>query len=448
MHSYTWSEPLKKAFIALYCSYAARYLTSFLSLPFLARVLGPAGLGDLAIMLSVAAAVAVWVEYGFGISALREVSSADPNHRGGILIGVIAAKLVLLGSVGLAFLIATVFFPETSRFPGNLGLVILLGGAQAFNIGWYFLGSGRATVSAILDAVASLMWFIPAFFIVRSPADVNLVIACQLAAQTILVVIGHAIALRELKSFSFDWRQVFDQVKSGLPLFIMRITSAVHTSAIVFILGTMAGAVQTGYFSAADRFSGTIIAFFYPSAQAIMPYLFSKNVKDNQDNLFSAFRYIFTILLLVSIFIAIVIYFSADLIINTFTGPQFHASIQVLKILSFTFPLVAITQAFGLYLMLPLRLDTGFVTGVLLGEGVSLGLTYIWAPTFGAAGAAAFRVVEAAITTVAFAVVLFNNQYMQKLPPRLPIGLHAKRSALLLFKFVRRRFPHTFGATG
>jgi hypothetical protein len=43
-------SPLKKALVALYCSYAARYLISFLSLPFLARALGPMGLGDLAII--------------------------------------------------------------------------------------------------------------------------------------------------------------------------------------------------------------------------------------------------------------------------------------------------------------------------------------------------------------------------------------------------------------
>jgi O-antigen/teichoic acid export membrane protein len=72
---------LKKALIALYCSYAARYMTSFLSIPFLARVLGRKGLGDLAMMTSMAAAVAVWVEYGVGISALREISSADPEDR-------------------------------------------------------------------------------------------------------------------------------------------------------------------------------------------------------------------------------------------------------------------------------------------------------------------------------------------------------------------------------
>jgi O-antigen/teichoic acid export membrane protein len=92
---------LKKALIALYFSYTARYLTSFLSIPFLARVLGRKGLGDLAMMTSIAVAVAVWVEYGVGSSALREISSADPEGRGGILIGVMAANLALFASAPL-----------------------------------------------------------------------------------------------------------------------------------------------------------------------------------------------------------------------------------------------------------------------------------------------------------------------------------------------------------
>lgn len=441
-------SPLKKALIALYCSYAARYLTSFLSLPFLARVLGPTGLGDLAIMTSTAAAVAVWVEYGFGISALREISSAAPEDRGGILIGVMVAKLALFASVALAFAVATIFFPAISQFPGNLGLVILFGGTQALNPGWYFLGTGRATVSAVMDGVAALMWFIPAFFIVRSASDVNLVIACQLAAQAVLVFIAYTIALTELKRFSVDWRKVIDQVKTGVPMFVFRLSTAVHGAAIAFILGFRAGVVETGYFNAADRFAGTIINLFYPAAQAIMPYVFSQATKDSQGALFSACRYIFTALLLVSVAIGIAIYFAAGLIIQTFMGAQFTQSILVLQILALTLPLVAISYALGIYLMLPLRLDVSFVVAVLLGECVSLVLTYLWAPAFGAVGAASFRVVEIATTVIAFAVVLHNKQYMAKLLPSRPLSSHAKRGALLLLEFMRKKLSRTFGTIG
>jgi hypothetical protein len=174
-------------------------------------------LGDLAMMTSTATAVAVWVEYGFGISALRAISSADPADRGGIWIGVTTAKFALFASVGLALAVATICFPAISQFPGGLGLVTLFGATQAFSPARYFLGTGRATVSAVMDGFAALIWFIPAFFIVRSASDVNLVIAWQRAAQAVLVLIAHAIAFTELKRFSVNWRKVIGQLTTGVP---------------------------------------------------------------------------------------------------------------------------------------------------------------------------------------------------------------------------------------
>lgn len=407
--------PLKKAFLALYCAFAARYLTSFFSLPFLAHTLGPTGLGDLAIAMSIAAMVSILVEYGFSVSALREVSSAEPIDRGRILVSVTTAKLALASIVGIFFAISWFYLPDISRFPANLPLVILLGGAQAFHLDWYFLGIGRATVSAVIEALTSLTWFIPVFFFVHSESDVNVVITCQLVAQIILVAIAYGIAAINLTNFSIDWSRVFGQIKSGGPLFIMKAASAAHTAAIVLILGAACGPVQVGYLNAADRFAGTIIVGFYPAAQALMPYVFGRVARDGRDSIFSVSRNILIVLLLVSVILTLIIYLSANLLILTFTGTHFAPSIQVLQILSFTFPFIAINQALGLYTMLPLRLDISFVASVLLGECVSLVLTYLVAPSFGAVGAASCRVLEAGITALAIALVLYNKKYMQKL---------------------------------
>ncbi|VFU09334.1 oligosaccharide flippase family protein [Methylocella tundrae] len=406
---------MKKAFFALYCAYAARYLTSFFSLPFLARELGPVGLGDLAVATSMVMVVSIWVEYGFSVSALREISAAKPDDRGGIVIGVTTAKLVLWGVAGLTLGALKLFFPPISHFPADLGLVVLLGGVQAFNLGWYFLGVGRASVSAVIDGLGALMWFIPAFFLVRSPSDVNLVLICQLGSQAVLVLIAHGIIFTSLKRFSVDWVKVIEQVKSGGPLFFKKIAMAAHSAAIVLILGAMAGPVQVGYFNAADRFAGAIVASFYPAAQAVMPYLFNRAATDGSDSIFTASRYMSIILLIASIIITTSIYFTAHILIAVLAGPQYTPSIQILQILAFTFPLVAINQALGLYIMLPLRLDVGFLAGVILGECASLILTYIWASSLGAVGVASFRVIEAAISAIVFSIVLYKKRYIQKL---------------------------------
>ncbi len=413
----------------MYAAFAARYLTSFFSLPFLAHVLGPAGLGDLAIATSVATVVSIWVEYGFSISALREISSAEPDDRGGILVGVTVGKLGLFALAWLGFVVLKLCLPSISRFPADLGLVILLGGVGGFNLGWFFLGTGRAMVSAAMDAVAALMWFVPALFLVRSPSDVNLVITCQLLAQAALVAIGYGAALANLNHIHINWSQVVGQLKSGLPLFIKKIAQAVHTMVIVLILGAMAGQAQVGYFNAADRFAGMIVASFYPAAQVIMPHLFNRMATDGQDSIFRASRYMSAVLLIISIVIAVIIGVSASIIIAIFTGPQFSDSVFVLQILALSFPIIAINQGLGLYLMLPLRLDVSFVTGILISECVALCLAYVWAPTSGAVAIAFCRVIENAIAAIIFVIILYRKKYLQKLLAPKPNASAAERLA-------------------
>lgn len=406
---------MKKAFLSLYGAFIARYLISFASLPFLSRVLGPKGLGVLAIATSLAAAITIVVEYGFGISALREVSSAEAEDRGGILAGVTVVKLTLLSLVALAFCASSLFIPAVSQFPASLALIVLLGGVQGLSLDWYFLGTGRATISAVTDVSGQAMWFIPVLFLVHSEADINRVLMCQLLAQFVLLIVAYAIALRKLRSFSVDWRKLIEHVKSSTPMFIFKAAGSVHAAAIALILGAMAGAAQVGYFNAADRFVGTLVNSFNPGTQALLPYVYKQTAQDGPDRMFVVARYILIGLLGVSIIYFLGAYFGANLVIHMFTGAQFTPSVQVLQILAITFPIIAVNYAFGLYVMLPLRLDGYFVAAVMVSQVISLGLTYLLAPAYGADGIALARVTMEGAVAVIFTVVLYRKGYLKKL---------------------------------
>ena len=410
-------SPLKRAFFSLYGGFIARYVVSFVSLPFLAHILGPTGLGALAIATSVAAAISIFVEYGFDISALREVSSANPGDRGQILINVTAAKLALFGLAGLIFDVLRLSVPAVSRFPADLGLVVLLGGARGFNLGWYFLGTGRATLSALIDGFAQLMWFVPVIFLVHSASEVNLILTCQLAAEIVLVVLTHATALMKMNfsEISVDRCLVIEQVKSGGPMFVFKVAGAAYFAIIALILAAVAGPAQVGYLNAAERFAGVIVNAFHPAAQALMPYVYGRVAKGGPDAMFGVARYILVGLLGVSIVFTVGACVGAKLLIAAFVGSQFTPSIQVLQILSLTFPFIAINNVLGVYVMLPLRLDGSFVAAVLAAQWLGLGLTYLVAPGFGAAGVAFIRVGTEATMSIIFSLMLYKKGHLKKL---------------------------------
>src|SRR5271169_3236645 len=76
---------------------ACTYSLPLLTLPYLARVLGPSGWGVVVFAQAIGDVIASVVEYGFDLSASRDTSRHrnDPKHLSALISGVLGAKVLL-----------------------------------------------------------------------------------------------------------------------------------------------------------------------------------------------------------------------------------------------------------------------------------------------------------------------------------------------------------------
>src|SRR5918992_2734801 len=83
---------------ALYAGQFAIAVLPLVVLPYLARVLGPAQLGVVVFVQYFSFLVGALLEYGFGLSATREVARtrADPDAMAATVAGVVGAKALLI----------------------------------------------------------------------------------------------------------------------------------------------------------------------------------------------------------------------------------------------------------------------------------------------------------------------------------------------------------------
>ena len=82
------------------------------------------------------------------------------------------------------------------------------------------------------------------------------------------------------------------------------------------------------------------------------------------------------------------LYSLAPVLIRVAVGPGFEAAIPVLRLLSLILPLLAVTNALGMNLLLPLGKDRLFAT-IVIGAGIlNIGLAIWWIPLYGQLGAA------------------------------------------------------------
>lgn len=414
---------MKRDLAFVYLGFVSRYAGSFISLPFLARVLEPAGLGSLVMAISVANLIALCVEFGFGVSALRDVSACTSDaQRRTVLDGVLFAR-------GLLAVIVAVIFAVTSwGFPGQLptgstsSLVVGMGAIQGMSLAWYLQGTRRAPLAAGLDAATQFGWIIAALICVSGPEHVSRVLSCQVAAQALNLLITLRIARPGWQGPSVDWRQIAQQLKAGVPLFVMRAGVALFTTASVFMLGYLAGATEAGYYNAAERFAGTLIAAFIPASQTLMPWLVRVRGEAGDNAMLGSARRVLIVLFSLGVLATLAFLLCAPLIIKLIVGPQYELSITVLRVLALAFPFAALTQAVGVNVMVPLRLDRAFTVAILMAGITCVSSAWLLIPAHGALGLAVGRVLAEAVIALVCAVVLARQGVLREL-----LGLRGRR---------------------
>ena len=91
-------EGLLQNAMALWTVQFFRKTIPLITIPYLARVLGPEGWGLVAIFQSLAACLALLMEFGFELSATRQVASASPKPRMPSADAI--SRIPLVGNVG------------------------------------------------------------------------------------------------------------------------------------------------------------------------------------------------------------------------------------------------------------------------------------------------------------------------------------------------------------
>ena len=242
--------------LALYGVGFTAYLFPLVTAPYLARVLEPAGWGRVALAQSLGLSLAVVVDYGFALSATREVARATPAARSDVFASVLGAKLVLA-----AFALAAV-----SSVHGSLSAAIgdsrlfwaavTWGIVQGFHPLWYYQGREHVRSLLVLEVAANGLSIAGVLAVCRTPGDGWKAVALQGAGAAFVAFGGHLLALSELSLRVPTARAVRERLASGAVLFAYRAATTGYTVANPLVLGLLAPNATVGYFAAGRRSCG------------------------------------------------------------------------------------------------------------------------------------------------------------------------------------------------
>lgn len=385
------------------------------TIPYLARVLGVAGWGLVAFAQSFGTYMSVFGDYGFALSATREVARHrdDRDAVAEIVAGVLGAKTLL--AIGMIAVAAGVrWWVPIFRGNGPLlwaGLFWAL--ARTSSMIWYFQGCERMRTVAWLDIVTQSLAAVAIFIVVRKPSDGWLALALQGAGYLASFFIGLALTYREVAARVPTWHSIRDALSMGWSMFLFRGSVSLYTAGNAFILGLFVSPVWVGYYAGAEKISRAFLNMLNPVSQALYPRL-SHLVYHARDRAVRLARLAVAVMGCGGALLGGLVFILAPPLVRTILGPGYGAAVPVLRILALLPPLIALSNVFGIQWMLPLGMDRAFNAIIIAAGLINIILAVAFAPAYLASGMA-WSVVSAEMFVTASIYALLRRRRLDPL---------------------------------
>jgi PST family polysaccharide transporter len=262
----------------------ANLILPLITFPYLVRVLGVEKFGLVAFALATVTYFEILTDYGFDLSATRQVSiHRDDREKLSSIFSAVLTIKGLLSLISLVLLSALVFsFPKFSDFFLiyflTFGRVI---GKILFPV-WFFQGTERMRISTTLNILAKVIFTGAIFLFVKDTNDYLLVPVFNSSG----FIVAGIIALIQIRSFGvrFTFQPIAvlkEQLYDGWHIFLSRIYVNIYTTTNTFLLGVMTNNIIVGYYAIAAKIIEAIDSVFIPPNSALYPYM-SKLYHDNK----------------------------------------------------------------------------------------------------------------------------------------------------------------------
>jgi polysaccharide transporter, PST family len=391
---------------SLYFVQVCRKLVPIFTIPYLARVLGPSGWGDVAFTVSMGDIIALFAEFGFVLSATRGLAQNRDSDEACALIagGTLGAQVVLsMLGVLVAGAIATQV-PLLRSHPRLLCAGLVYGVAQGITPLWLFQGLERMTLAASLEVAGKLSALAAIFLFVHAPSDEWKVLVFQSFAPVVTAVVGIWMAHRLISFRMPTSSMIWQALRGGWPMFLLRGGIATYSTANVLILAMFAPASIVGYYASAEKLSKAILGLLLPIRDAFYPrlsHLAAHSPKESER--------LTRISALIEggcgLILSVVTWVCASIIVKTVFGKSFEGTVPILQILAALPFIFSLSDAIGFQSLLPAGKESLVTKAIVAGALVNCSLAFFFAPRFQGSGMA-ISVVIAEVVVCAIMVVI------------------------------------------
>ncbi|MCQ9196978.1 flippase [Pediococcus pentosaceus] len=383
-------------------------LIPLITTPYLARVLGPTGVGINAYTNSIIQYFILFGSIGVNLYGNRQIAFVrdDKDKMTKTFYEIFLMRIMTIVLAYAAFLIFLMTTGSYHIYYLAQSVSII---AAAFDISWFFMGVENFGVTVLRNLVVKIITLFSIFIFVKSFNDLNIYIMIL----SLSLLIGNLTLFPNLRRYigkaKFRNLKIWQHLKPAMVLFVPQIATQIYLVVNKTMLGSMTSVQSAGYFDQSDKMIKMILAVVTATGTVMLPHVanaFMKGeVEKTKQFLYNSFSFVTALSVPMMFGIAAV----ARKFVPLFFTDKFLAVTPLMMIESVVILLIAWSNALGTQYLLPTNQNGAFTKSVVLGAVVNIIVNIPFIMLWGALGATISTVLsELAVT--GYQLYVLRNQ--------------------------------------
>lgn len=368
-------------------------LVPLITTPYLARVLGPTGVGINAFTNSNIQYFILFGSIGVNLYGNRQIAFVrdDRNKLTRTFYEIFLMRVVTIIAAYAAFLF---FLSVTHQYHVYYLAQSVSVIAAAFDISWFFMGVENFQVTVIRNFVVKIVTLICIFSFVKSSSDLT----AYILILSLSLLIGNMTLFPNLKKYigkmQFQKLHIWQHVRPSIALFIPQIATQVYLVVNKTMLGSMTSVKAAGYFDQSDKMIKIVLAVVTATGTVMLPHVanaFMKGqIEKTKEMLYNSFKFV-TIISIPMMFGIMVI---ANKFVPLFFTNKFAVVSPLMTVEAVVILLIAWSNAVGTQYLLPTKQNKAFTISVVLGAIINIIINIPLILLWGALGATIATVIS------------------------------------------------------
>lgn len=361
------------------------FIAPLVALPYISHTIPQQEFGRVLLYLSITAVFISICEYGFNITAARNIAQELRNKQN--ILNIVTETVVIKSAL---FFISSLSFAAIwyNKYLSDIFILILYVFLMSFQPSWFFIGVQKSRFNGLYVAGGRLLGLILLVMNINessTPSDV-FIYYCIGGAVSLLLAWVHLYLECRGASIVIQSSNTILKIRKDFHVSLGALLITIYTALPAIILSELSSLTEVANYSSTEKIFKSI-EYFITTALSILLPKFVIGLNNNRLIYLLALRKIEMLLIALCLPISVVSFYFGSQIFSMYYGVNYNSDTLRIFVFSFVPLFGSLAVLWGNLGLLSISGDKNFLKSILFSSVVNLFLVATSASTFGAVGA-------------------------------------------------------------